>query len=88
MSFNQAMREYWDASLRGDASGYRSSLIPQIEVGGETFDSIFGSNVINIVPQGSAELIFGITYLTYREPDTLGEASHYHPPLTSRKRYR
>jgi len=32
--FNQAMREYWDASLRGDATGYRSSLIPQIEVGG------------------------------------------------------
>ncbi len=40
--FDQAMREYWDANLRGDATGYRSSLIPQIEVGGETFDRIFG----------------------------------------------
>lgn len=70
--FEQAMREYWDASLRGDASGYRSSLIPQIEVGGETFDRIFGSNVINIVPQGSAELIFGIN-ISHTENPTLSE---------------
>ncbi len=70
--FDQAMREYWDASLRGDASGFRSSLIPQIEVGGETFDRIFGSNVINIVPQGSAELIFGIN-ISHTENPTLSE---------------
>ena len=70
--FNQAMREYWDASLRGDATGYRSSLIPQIEVGGETFDRIFGSNIINIVPQGSAELIFGIN-ISHTENPTLSE---------------
>jgi cell surface protein SprA len=70
--FEQAMREYWDANIRGDASGYRSSLIPQIEVGGETFDRIFGSNVINIVPQGSAELIFGIN-ISHTENPTLSE---------------
>jgi len=70
--FNQAMREYWDATLRGDATGYRSSLIPQIEVGGETFDRIFGSNVISIVPQGSAELIFGIN-ISHTENPTLSE---------------
>ncbi|HMT66579.1 MAG TPA: cell surface protein SprA, partial [Bacteroidales bacterium] len=70
--FNQAMREYWDASLRGDATGYRSSLIPQIEVGGETFDRIFGSNIINIVPQGSAELIFGIN-ISHTENPTISE---------------
>lgn len=70
--FNQAMREYWDATLRGDATGFRSSLIPQIEVGGETFDRIFGSNVINIVPQGSAELIFGIN-ISHTENPTLSE---------------
>jgi cell surface protein SprA len=70
--FNQAMREYWDANLRGDATGFRSSLIPQIEVGGETFDKIFGSNVINIVPQGSAELIFGIN-ISHTENPTLSE---------------
>ncbi len=70
--FDQAMREYWDANLRGDVTGFRSSLIPQIEVGGETFDKIFGSNVINIVPQGSAELIFGIN-ISHTENPTLSE---------------
>ncbi len=70
--FNQAMREYWDASLRGDAVGFRSSLIPQIEVGGETFDRIFGSNIINIVPQGSAELIFGMN-ISHTENPSLSE---------------
>jgi cell surface protein SprA len=70
--FNQAMREYWDASLRGDVKGFRSSLIPQIQVGGETFDKIFGSNVINIVPQGSAELVFGIN-ISHTENPTLSE---------------
>ena len=70
--FDQAMREYWDANLRGDATGFRSSLIPQIQVGGETFDKIFGSNVINIVPQGSAELIFGIN-VSHTENPTLSE---------------
>ncbi len=70
--FNQAMRDYWDTNLRGDITGVRSSLIPQIEVGGETFDRIFGSNIINIVPQGSAELIFGMN-ISHTENPSLAE---------------
>lgn len=70
--FDRSMREYWQSRLAGDEGGYRSSLIPQIEVGGETFDKIFGSNVINIIPQGSAELIFGIN-ISRTENPTLSE---------------
>lgn len=70
--FERSMREYWQSRIAGDEGGYRSSLIPQIEVGGETFDKIFGSNVINIVPQGSAELIFGIN-ISRTENPTLSE---------------
>jgi cell surface protein SprA len=70
--FDRAMRDYWESRLRGDESGYKSSLIPQIEVGGEAFDKIFGSNTINIVPQGSAELIFGIN-ISKTENPTLSE---------------
>ena len=70
--FERTMREYWQSRLAGDETGYRSSLIPQIEVGGETFDKIFGSNVINIIPQGSAELIFGINISRTQNP-TLSE---------------
>jgi cell surface protein SprA len=58
--YSEAMRSYWQSRISGDATGFRSTLIPQIEVGGAAFDKIFGSNTINIIPQGSAELIFGI----------------------------
>jgi hypothetical protein len=58
--YTRAMRDYWQSRITGDESGFRSSLIPQIEIGGAAFDKIFGSNTINIIPQGSAELIFGI----------------------------
>ena len=53
-------------------AGFRSTLIPQIEVGGAAFDKIFGSNTINIIPQGSAELIFGIN-ISRTENPTLSE---------------
>ncbi len=70
--FNKEMREYWQSRISGETSGFKSNLIPQIEVGGETFDKIFGSNVINIIPQGSAELIFGINISRTQNP-TLSE---------------
>ncbi|HBE39903.1 MAG TPA: cell surface protein SprA, partial [Bacteroidales bacterium] len=70
--FERAMREYWESRISGDVAGFRSNLIPQIQVGGETFDKIFGSNVINIIPQGSAELIFGIN-ISRTENPTLSE---------------
>ena len=70
--FEQSMRSYWRSKLSGDESGARSSLIPQIQVGGEAFDKVFGSNVINIIPQGSAELVFGINISRTDNP-TLSE---------------
>jgi cell surface protein SprA len=70
--YTRAMREYWQSRVSGEQGGFKSTLIPQIEVGGETFDKIFGSNVINIVPQGSAELVFGIN-ISRTENPTLTE---------------
>ena len=70
--FNKEMRDYWQSRVAGETSGFKSSLIPQIEVGGATFDKIFGSNVINIVPQGTAELIFGVNISRTQNP-TLSE---------------
>jgi cell surface protein SprA len=70
--YTRAMRDYWESRISGKELGYRSNLIPQIQVGGETFDKIFGSNIINIVPQGSAELIFGIN-ISKTENPTLSE---------------
>jgi len=70
--FNKEMRDYWQSRVSGAETGFRSNLIPQIEIGGAAFDKIFGSNVINIVPQGSAELIFGINISRTQNP-TLSE---------------
>jgi len=70
--YQRAMREYWESRISGEESGFRSTLIPQIEIGGEAFDKIFGSNTINIIPQGSAELVFGINISRTQNP-TLSE---------------
>jgi len=70
--YSRAMRDYWQSRISGDESGFRSTLIPQIEIGGAAFDKIFGSNTINIIPQGSAELIFGLN-ISRTENPTLSE---------------
>ena len=38
--YSEAMRSYWQSRISGDATGFRSTLIPQIEVGGAAFDKI------------------------------------------------
>ncbi len=60
----QSMRSYWANKRRGldEDQTAGGSLLPTLNVGGEGFDRIFGSNTIEIVPQGSAELLFGITH--------------------------
>jgi len=70
--FENSIRDYWRYKFSGDESLARTSLIPQIRFGGEAFDKIFGSNVINIIPQGSAELIFGLN-ISRTENPTLSE---------------
>ena len=58
--FDRAMNKYWRQRSKSDISESRDALIPKLEVGGEIFDRIFGGNVIDIKPQGSAELSFGL----------------------------
>jgi cell surface protein SprA len=70
--YTRAMRDYWQARISGAEAGFKSNLIPQLEIGGAAFDKIFGSNTINIIPQGSAELIFGINISRTDNP-TLSE---------------
>ena len=66
--YAKAMRDYWQSRISGAQAGFKSNLIPQIEVGGAAFDKIFGSNTINIIPQGSAELIFGLNISKTENP--------------------
>ncbi len=59
--FEQSMRDYWQQRQQGERDARGAGILPRLEVGGETFDRIFGSNVIEIIPQGNAELVFGVT---------------------------
>ena len=54
----QSVRDYWRQKAAAETMS-KTGFKPSFSVGGEAFDKIFGSNTINIVPQGSAELIFG-----------------------------
>ncbi len=65
----KAVRDYWKVKASGGAVDEQPSFIPQINLGGEAFDKIFGSNVVNIVPSGSAELIFGFNYSKIDNPN-------------------
>ncbi len=57
--FRNSVQDYWRMKASGGSLESQLSFIPPIQVGGEAFDKLFGSNTINIVPSGSAELIFG-----------------------------
>jgi hypothetical protein len=47
-------------TFRGELADGRTDFIPGLSLGVDAMDMIFGSDVVNIQPQGSAELIFGI----------------------------
>lgn len=55
-----SVSDYWKERVKTTGESEGSRLIPKIYVGGEAFDKIFGSNTIDIRPQGSAEVSFGV----------------------------
>jgi cell surface protein SprA len=61
----QSIHDYWKSKGAGYVNPQNrrgGGLIPQLKIGGDVFESIFGSNVIDIRPSGNAELIFGIVH--------------------------
>lgn len=66
---NRALQEYWIHRTRSHDYDSRASFIPDLSLGGEAFDRIFGSDIVNVQPQGSAELIFGINIIRNDRPD-------------------
>lgn len=57
---DNALQRYWHEKSQPQAFERQDGIIPQIYVGGEVFDRIFGGSTIDIRPTGSAELIFGV----------------------------
>jgi cell surface protein SprA len=57
--FEQSVQNYWRNQTKIKGIEDKGGLIPKLTVGGETFSKIFGSNTIDIRPQGYVEVSFG-----------------------------
>jgi cell surface protein SprA len=58
---DRSVQSYWaERSKAAGANATGDGIIPQIYIGSAAFEKIFGSNTIDIRPQGSAELTFGV----------------------------
>ena len=57
---NNSLKKYWKERSKASGADKRTGIIPEIHIGGAAFEKIFGSNTIDIRPNGSAELSFGI----------------------------
>ena len=66
--FNRSIQNYWKERSRIKDLDTRRSLIPQLTIGGEAFNRIFGGNTINIQPQGYVEVSFGYKMNTTENP--------------------
>ena len=64
----KAMETYWLERLDEETGSDDKALIPKINVKGEAFDRIFGGNQIEIKPQGSAEITFGVNISKTENP--------------------
>ena len=64
----QSIRDYWQTQANGGVSRSQRGFRPSFSIGSEAFSTIFGGNTINIVPQGQAELIFGVNISTTNNP--------------------
>lgn len=64
----QSLQDYWKQKSAADDVDQTKGFRPQLTVKGEAFDRIFGGNKIDIRPQGSAQLSFGINRSTRDNP--------------------
>lgn len=59
--YDKSTTNYWRKKSSDDNKfNQKKPILPRIFVGGEVFDRIFGGNSVEIKPQGSAELTFGM----------------------------
>ncbi len=75
----KGIQEYWKErrSQNANAANNGNSLIPKMYIGGKAFETIFGSNTVEIRPQGSVDLTFGDKY-TYRDDPSFSERRKKH----------
>ncbi len=66
--FEKSIKSYWRQRQQIQEEDKRKSLIPELTIGGEAFNRIFGGNTVNIQPQGYVEVSFGYQMNTTENP--------------------
>lgn len=66
--FDNSLRNYWANRWKGDSYDQAGFLDRKFAIGGDAFETIFGANTVEIHPQGSAELIFGLKISKVENP--------------------
>ena len=60
-SQQKSVKDYWNLRSKERGGNQTSALgLPKLFIPGKAFDRVFGGNAVDIRPQGSAELIFGL----------------------------
>ncbi len=54
------IRNYWRQRSEAASLDNTGGVIPKLHIPGKVFETIFGNNTVDIRPQGSAEITFGI----------------------------
>lgn len=66
--FRKSIQNYWLSRKNISDQQAQGSLIPRLSIDSETFNRIFGGNVIDIKPQGYVEVSFGYQMNTTENP--------------------
>ena len=66
-NIDENLSEFWD-EMQDELDEEERGFAPKLTVDSEIFETIFGSNEIEIRPQGSAELNFGLRYSKTENP--------------------
>jgi cell surface protein SprA len=57
---HQLLQKYWKERAEASSLDNNRGVLPKIHIGGKVFETIFGNNTVDIRPQGSAEISFGL----------------------------
>lgn len=66
---NTSLKGYWRQRYQNESFERQGGSLTKFNVNNELFETIFGSNVIDIKPQGSASLRFGLKITNTQNPN-------------------
>jgi len=56
----ESISRYWRERMSQSSMNQRSQLLPQFRISSQAFNKVFGSNIVNIKPQGYIEMSLGV----------------------------